>query len=147
MPFGDGPYVIAAAFCDEALQEKDGTISLIRVVDKLTAYGTAEQMPPLTASLAFVLMLRAGTATGRSFTASLSLERPGGQAFGGTEAPVLFADAPNSPANLIVKLQLGIASPGLHWMAVLLDGEPLARTPLMVEYEAATSAPQGPVPG
>jgi hypothetical protein len=145
MPFDRGPYVITAAFCDEALQERDGTISLIRVIDKLTASVPAEQIPPVTVNLAFVLLLRAGSAAGRGFTARLGIERPGGEIFGGIEAPVIFSDAPNSPANLIVKLQLQITSPGLHWMAVLLDDEPLARTPLMVEFEAVTPGPQDPV--
>ncbi len=50
MVFEQGPYLTVAALCDKALQEKDGVISLIRVVDKLTSSAVGpdapEQMPP-----------------------------------------------------------------------------------------------------
>lgn len=35
-PFEQGPYVQVVAFCDRALREADGAVSLIRVVDVIT---------------------------------------------------------------------------------------------------------------
>jgi len=32
----DGPYLIAAVLCEKVLQEKDETVSIIRMVDRIT---------------------------------------------------------------------------------------------------------------
>lgn len=147
MPFTGGPYVITAALCDQALQDKDGSISLVRVIDKVTGHGVAEQMPSFTANIVFVLILTAGEAAGQSFTVNLQMNGPSGEMYAGIELPVRFGDSPNARANLIVKLALQVASPGLHWVRVLLEDELLTRTPLLAEYDRVTPAPQGPVPG
>jgi hypothetical protein len=53
MVFERGPYVIAAAFCERALQERDGVLSLIRIIDKWTTAVTGpapivpDRMPPV----------------------------------------------------------------------------------------------------
>ena len=33
-PFERGPYIQVAAFCERVLQEADGVVSLIRIVDR-----------------------------------------------------------------------------------------------------------------
>jgi hypothetical protein len=47
----DGPYLIAALICEKVLQEKDGTVSIIRMVDRVTLTTQAalspETLPPI----------------------------------------------------------------------------------------------------
>jgi hypothetical protein len=140
--------VTAAALCDQALQDNDGVVSLIRVIDKVTVAGVAgpEPMPASHVNLTLVLMLKAGEAAGRAFTVKLRPENPAGHSFAETEVPVRFAAEPNAGANLLVKLGLLVTSPGLYWINVLLDDEQLTRTPLLVDY-VVTPGPPGPPQG
>jgi hypothetical protein len=148
MPFEGGPYVTAAALCDRTLQESDGVLSLIRIVDKVTVAGVGpeEQMAQASVNLTLVLILKAGDAAGRPFTVKLRPENPEGRAIAETQVPVRFADEPNASASLLVQLGLLINQPGLYWINVLLDDELLTRVPLLVQY-AVTADLQAPAPG
>lgn len=69
MTFEGGPYVQVACFCEMALRDTTGALSLIRVVDTIThvVRGPAppDSMPPITHQLTMVLALKSGKATGR----------------------------------------------------------------------------------
>ena len=65
-----GPYVQLAAICEKVLQEADGVLSVIRVIDRLilTAQGTElpDELPQgLLANVTFVVSLRPDDARGR----------------------------------------------------------------------------------
>src|SRR5260370_752594 len=59
-----GPYVAVATVCERVLQEQDGVLSVIRVIDRII-HGVAgpeapDEMPPMTAQFTLLLKLRSG---------------------------------------------------------------------------------------
>jgi|ERR1022692_936185 hypothetical protein len=151
MPFEHGPFVTVAALCDQVLQEKDGVISLIRIVDKVTSTdvdtATPDQMPPMLVSLTMVVQLRSGAEGGGRHTLTLRPVDPTGAMVAQTELPVEFAEAPSAAVTMLVKVGLMLKLTGLHWIDVLLDGELLTRSPLEVLYQPLTPGLPGPTPG
>ena len=66
--FEQGPHLQMAVFCEKVLQEKDGVLSLIRIIDRInrTAAGpeAPEAMPPFDYQLTSVITLKSGNARG-----------------------------------------------------------------------------------
>lgn len=149
MPFEDGPYLNVAAICEKVLQEADGVISMIRVVDKLTHTaadpGRLVEMPAFTADLALVVMFKAGQGAGRGYTLTVRAEDPDGGHIAEEQLPLRFQDTPYASAHLVIRLALRIMRPGLFWLAVMLDGHRITQVPLLVEYVPAN--PQAPSQG
>jgi hypothetical protein len=61
-----GPYLQTAVLCEKVLQEQDGVLSLVRIVDRIisTALGPdpPEDMPPVAVNLTAVIVLKSGQA-------------------------------------------------------------------------------------
>jgi hypothetical protein len=60
MPIEGGPYLSVATLCERALQETDGVISLVRIVDRWTVSGPTEDMPLTPIQATMVLMFKSG---------------------------------------------------------------------------------------
>jgi len=64
-----GPFVKAALFCEKVIEEKDGVMTFVRIIDKLmqTAMGPAvpETLPPINHAMTCIVMLNPGDAVGR----------------------------------------------------------------------------------
>jgi hypothetical protein len=137
--FETGPYLVTATLCELSIQENDGVLSLIRMIDKITnaiigpSATVPEAMPALAVNLTMVIMLKPGEARGR-YTVKVRPEMPSGQRLPDTELPVSFAGAPDAGVNLIFKINLMASEEGLYWFDVLLDEHLLTRTPLRIEY-------------
>jgi hypothetical protein len=152
--FERGPYLGAAVLCERAIQEPDGVLTLVRVIDKIT--GTVivpqghdpDQMPPFMVSLTLIIMLRAGEARG-NYVVKVRPEAPTGAQLAATELPVSFTGSDDAQGvNLLVNLNFGAQYEGLHWFDVLLDDLLLTRVPLHIEYqpgqEPTPPAPRAP---
>jgi hypothetical protein len=137
-----GPWVQMALFCEKALQESDGVISPIRVVDRVFHSAMSPTppaaMPPFPYQLTMVVALKAGEATGRS-TVAIETESPDGITRAGPSFDVLW-EAPDRGNNLIVGMQMVFEKEGLYWFNVLCDGQLLTRIPLRVVYRATTGS-------
>lgn len=139
MAFESGPYVQVAAFCERVLEEKDGVLSLIRVIDRIvhTATGAAapREMQPFEYQLILVLMLKTGQARG-AYDLSVVRELPSGIREE-SQAPVFrvhFEAEGDRGYNLVLQIQQVFEQEGLYWFDVLLDGQLLTRLPLRVVY-------------
>jgi uncharacterized protein DUF6941 len=150
MPFENGPLVTAAALCEQVLQEPDGVISLIRVVDKVTSTDVDTErpgvMPSFPVTLTLALLLKAGDAQGRSFTLRLQPIDPGGKVIASSELPLRFAASPAAGATFLVRLALVVNQPGQHWIRVTLDDEPFTRVPLLIEHQPPAIMSPEPAP-
>lgn len=141
-----GPYVKAAFFCDRVLQEPDGVISPIRIVDRITHTGHGsdipEEMPPFSYRIFAVVMLVPGRARGRH-SVRLELENPSGELrmIGGQD---LLFEGEDRNVNLITEIQATFHMEGLHWLRVSFDDRPLTRSPLRVIYQRIETAGQTP---
>lgn len=134
-PFERGPYIQAASFCDQVIEGKDGVLSLIRVVDRLNveAKGPSapETMPPHTASMTLVLMLKSGDAVGRH-EIRIVPQLPSGE----TKTPLVLTAhlEPGRGQNLLTKVEMTLNLEGQHWFNVFFDDIPLTKVPMEVRY-------------
>src|SRR6476661_6453845 len=93
MPISGGPWVQAAMLCEKVLEEKDGAMSAVRIIDRVTRYVTGpdapEEMEPFTYDMTLLIMLKAGDAFGGG-NISVQLESPDGITRPGPALSVLF---------------------------------------------------------
>lgn len=147
-----GPYVAVAVLCEKVLQEQDGVLSAVRIVDQLTqgAVGpeVPDEMPPLAITLTALVVLKAGDARGR-FAVRLRPEFPSGQQMPPVEFAVRFDGRPNQGQALVLPLNLEVSEEGLYWFDVLFVAERgaaedqlLSRMPLTVSYQPQRTIPQ-----
>jgi len=134
--FGGGPFLKAALICEKSLEEKDGVLSFIRVVDRtiVEARGTGApaKMPPFLHSFTVVIMLVAGDARG-AFPVRLEIEAPAGTRQKGPELTA-FMEGGERGQNLILNTNLQVKDPGLYWFDVFVEDKRITRIPLRVLY-------------
>lgn len=137
--FERGPYLVTAAFCERAIQERDGVLSLIRMIDKITSTVAGpgpvvpDRMPPIPVNLTLAVVLKPGEARGR-FMVKVRPEAPSGQRLAEVELPVSFTGAPDTGANLLFGVNMIATEEGVYWFDTLMDDQLLTRTPLRIEY-------------
>ena len=129
------PSLRIAALCERVLEEKDGSLSLIRLIDRLliTVEGTdvpAELPPgqvPLTALMSWINGLG-------NYEAQIRVDLPAGDSF---ESPTLpfYLDSLDKVQNLIVRLVLPVKRQGVYWFNFMLGDETKSRIPLRVIYQ------------
>ncbi|HEV8342868.1 MAG TPA: hypothetical protein VGR30_10915 [Candidatus Binatia bacterium] len=133
-----GPYLGIAVLCEKVLHDKDGVLSLIRVVDRLTVTASEigkppEQMPPVTVNLEAVIMFKSGTAKG-NYTVTLRPVLPSGRLIQEISLPILL-EGEDRGVNLVINVGLQAQEEGLYWFDVLLNGELITRMPLRLQYQ------------
>jgi hypothetical protein len=133
------PYVTAALLCERVIQEKNGTLSLIRIADRIgyqvEAMGGA--LPPgfkPVTRMAGLVGLKAGTVRG-NHVVNIVAESPTGKRTELLTHSVEFTDQPDGGQNVILEMTMQIEAQGLYWFDVLFDGEILTRIPLTVVQE------------
>jgi hypothetical protein len=146
-----GPYLTAALICETILEDKDGSLSAIRIVDTVSV-----QVPPdapadipsesnrLPIQVNLLLAFKTGGAPGEH-ALRIDVQSPSGKINKGlAEATLKLDDKPHGGINLKLHSLLVIASAGLFWVIILLDGKQVTRIPLMVILERATLPPTAP---
>lgn len=128
------PYVTAALFCERILQEKDDTLSVMRVADKLTLQvppgGFPEGIKPAIPVI-FFLSLKSGPVVGQR-NVTIRAIKPGGRPAKEVQTlPINFLGQ-DQGQNYIVNIMLGVEEFGLYWFEVVFDEQVLTRTPLMI---------------
>lgn len=136
MPIEQGPYLKAALFCESVIEEKDGVLSFIRVIDRLTTTAVGPEapadMPTIRRQMKAVLMLVSGRATGRE-DVKLEVEEPSGtkrQLWAGT----IQMEGNDRGQNLILDFGMEFKDEGLYWFDVLVGDQPLTRMPFRIIY-------------
>jgi hypothetical protein len=143
-----GPHLQMAAFCENVLEDKEGVLSLVRVVDQVTQTATGpdapDQMPPFILShLTLVIMLKADQARGR-YAVKIRPEDPSGIQLPPAELPI-HLEGSNRGVNLLVPLQIPISLEGVYWFDVLFmpgrneEDRLLSRVPLAILYRPQKS--------
>ena len=127
------PYVTAALLCEKVLEEKNGSISVIRIADriqyKLPGHGLPDGMKP-GIQLSGFIGIKSGPVTG-SHQIKLAVERPNGDRKEIVTYPVNFLGKDHGQ-NLILNFMLNADQDGLYWFDVIFDENVLTRIPLLV---------------
>jgi hypothetical protein len=143
-----GPYVAGAFICEKTLQEADGVLSFIRVIDRVGVQVQGapgfvpDHMPDGRLRVVFVVMLKSGDARGR-IPVSVLIEQPDGATLEPRTVDVTF-EGEDRGINLVLNIETE-AIEGLYWFTVTADGRELTRSPLRVIYQRMPTV--GPVSG
>lgn len=143
-----GPYLTAALLCEKVLQEKDGIVSAIRVIDRIiaTAQGSAlpERMPPVAVNVSVLIMLKSGDVQG-SHTIKVQQVAPSGFRSPHLSWPI-YLEGDDRGANLIVQVAFEAKEEGLYWFDVYFKDDLLTRIPLRVVYQRLEVGAKGGTP-
>lgn len=136
-PIG-GPFLAAAIFCENIMQEADGPLSAIRIVDKIDVAIPFDAPPDLPSEenriqvqTSTLLMLKSGGSPGKHVV-SLVIQSPSGKKKEGLKQELTFNEAPSGGANMRIQLAISIMEGGLFLVDVVLDGRVLTRMPLQI---------------
>jgi hypothetical protein len=139
---GEGPHLQVAAVCDRVLQEQDGTISAIRIIDRATFVAGDDGRPVEGRQpVVFLIAFKSGAARGR-FTVELLREKPSGEQGPVLQAPVFF-EGEDRGVNLILNAIFEPDQEGLYWYDVLFEGERVTRIPLRAIFQPMPTAGPG----
>ena len=131
-----GPYLDAALICEEVVQEKDKTISPIRLVNCITFH---EQQPNPGAVLSLPLFLfisfKAGEIIGER-KVSLYLVTPSGKRneFLKNYALTGFQGG-DSGVTVVIALHVPYEKDGTYWIEIVVDRKRYSRVPLTIQFK------------
>ena len=130
------PYVTAALLCERVIQEKDESLTIVRVADKiqyqLQGVGGAvlpEGIKPVV-PIQGVISIKSGPVTGEHAIKVFAV-KPNGQRKEIFAHQVTFQGGDHGQ-NIIMNIGLGVEEDGLYWFDVVFDEEILTRIPLMI---------------
>jgi hypothetical protein len=139
------PQVVGALLCEKVLQEAEGVLSAIRIVDQVIANVGDDPTVSVQIQLTALFMLKGGEAKG-AFSFLPVLKGPSGKVATPQDARTPFKatfETPESGANFIVGLNLTVKAEGLYWFELMVgdDPVPLVRVPLRLVRAPSPSPP------
>jgi hypothetical protein len=136
MTFEQGPYIQVAALCEQAIEDKTGALSLIRLIDTITHTEARPDapidMPSVTYPMKMVIMLKSGRARGRHELKTVP-ELPSGE-FKPPLVTSVQMEGEERGFNNIFNMLFTFTMEGLYWFNIYLDDSLLTRIPLRIKY-------------
>lgn len=117
-----GPYLNAAFICEKVLQERDGVMSAIRIIDRLTHTipgANMDVMDPFPYQIALVVTFKSGEALG-NYQISIRPTKPDNQKMGPASYTVNFESPPDRGVGICANMQIVFDVPGLWWFDIYL---------------------------
>jgi hypothetical protein len=143
----NGPYLSFAVVCEKVLQEADGVLSFIRIVDHVTvtiALPTGVDVPPEVVppeppvAVTFALGLKSRSDID-SVPVKVRIETPSGLTLPEfeTSQPV---GAEDRGINLVLPIQFPVQDEGVYWFEVEVSGTVVTRVPLRISKRVIQQA-------
>jgi hypothetical protein len=137
-----GPFLQMAVFCEKVLHEKDGVLSAIRIIDRVTHSISAETIPDSMPAINFpvtaVICFKSGDATGK-YEVKIKTIPPSGEEVATFSGPILFTEEKNQGANIVINMMLAAKQEGIYWFDVMLNDQLVTRMPFQIIYHRVTS--------
>jgi hypothetical protein len=141
MPFETGPFLQAACFAEQVIEDKSGVISLIRIIDTITRGASGpevpDEMPPFTFGMKLVLMIKSGEAHGRH-EIRIRPEEPSGLHQPPVSLPV-HLEGGIFGTNLVNDFHYTFEQEGTYWFRIYFDDEFWTSIPFRVRYQPITT--------
>jgi hypothetical protein len=137
-----------AVICERVLQEQDGVLSVIRIVDRLTHTIVGREMPdplpPVPYTVWFALGFKSGSARGRH-TLKIVQEQPSGLRTDLLEHSIML-EGEDRGANFVAQVQAKFEQEGIYWFDVFLSDQFMTRMPFRLTYNLVRQpgTPSGP---
>lgn len=145
----EGPFVQVACFCENVIEDKTGSISIIRIIDTLTHSQAGPTPPPdlpeFTHQFKLVLMFKSGAAKGR-FDLRVVPELPNGSTENAVVVTAYF-DGEERGQNIIADMVFKFTLEGLYWFDVFLGDVKLTSMPLRIKYNRVIVGSTAPTAG
>jgi hypothetical protein len=136
------PSLRIAALCERVLQEKDGALSLIRIIDRLTitVEGTdvPKELPP--GNFAFTAVMSWINGLG-NYEAKIHVDFPDADSFDSPTIP-FYLDSLDKIQNVIIRLVIPLKRQGIYWFNFMLGDEVKSKLPLRVIYQRKQIPPR-----
>lgn len=128
-----GPFLQAALTCERVLFERDGTLSLIRVIDRIGSPVEPTPAAPVGFAFQLVVMLKFGAEPG-PFQLVVRLQNPAGETSQVLENTLERPDGPEPDlgVNVHAPIQMLFQSVGTYWFLIFVDGRELTRVAFTV---------------
>ncbi len=136
---GDGPFIQTALICERVIQEQDGAITAVRIIDRVYFVADSSGQPLNPSHVVwFLITLKSGGARGR-YKVEIIREKPSGEREPILESPVLLEGEDRGP-NVIVQAGFQPDQEGLYWFDVMLEGKRITRMPLRAVFQPLPQA-------
>ena len=134
-----GPFLTAAFFCENILQDNEGILTAVRIFDafKIQLHAQApENVPskelPIRVEKHLLLMFKTGDHPGKH-EVTIQIVSPSGTPREVQKQELNFTKPPHGGGNLRCNVNMELTAAGLYWTDVRLDGKLITRIPLNVE--------------
>ncbi len=127
-------HLAIAVFCEKVLQEQDGVLSVIRVIDRFIVAGATPEIGPTVLQFTILISFKSGFLRGKQ-NISLRPKSPSGVDLPSMDFPVLFEGDDDRGVNLGAGINFVVNEEGLFWFDVYLADELVTRMPLRVIYQ------------
>ena len=126
MPISGGPYLTAALFCEKILQERDGVLTAVRIVDRWNINGPTETLvAPAIIQAHLLLMFKSGVYRGNAQVTVVPISPQSNQRMQAIVIPVLFEGEDDKGVNIAAPLAFPVQEDGTYWFEVSLAGQAL----------------------
>ena len=140
-----GPYLKAALLCEKVLQEQDGVVTLVRIIDRfVTQVPSGKEVKSVPVSFYVVLMFVSGFAR-QQMDIRIELESPTQKKLSSITNKALF-QGDDQGVNVVAKISLDLAEEGLYWMDVYVGDQLMTRVPLRWLVQQTTVGSSSPEP-
>ncbi len=140
-----GPYVQIACVCQVALLDNTGSLSVIKVTDRIQVIGTTPEMQPQPLQhYQLAIILKAGDRR-ETHTIRIIPVLPSGTRLPPAEISALF-EGDERGVSIVTPLGLVVTEQGLYWLEVYLEEQLLTRIPLRILYARAQLPPGMQIP-
>ena len=136
------PWVQVAVLCQTALQEANGVLSVIRLIDRITLTGTAPELQPTPVQLTMAIVLKSDLMQG-NYPVKIRSTSPQNVVTLSPEMSFLF-EGNDRGVQAVIPAALVATEQGVYWFDVLIEEEILTRVPLRIIYQRAI--PHGGMP-
>jgi hypothetical protein len=142
--FKDGPFLQASLLCQDTIQDKDNTFSVIRIADQLNIRVSKKlesgEWPPVPQLLRFFFSLKAGKARGDyKVTIIPKKPKPGGSELRHGSFTINFSKGDNEAVYLPFNIKITLDQPGFWSFDVLVNDTFITRTILEVRFHLPTA--------
>lgn len=146
--FQDGPHLTCFAVCEKVLEEKDGTKSAIRMVNRLTRRVAGENVPKEMAAFEHrfdvLVSLKRGIRGKEKCSYEIRIQNASGEQVRAASGTIRFDGGPGKGVDLRANLLMIFDREGTYWLELYIDEVLMSRQPIAVHY-LIQEAP-GPIP-
>jgi hypothetical protein len=126
----------AALICEQVLEDKEGTVSVVRIADRLTidvvGQLPASDEPVIRVPSTLFLVFRRETAKPSDHRVRLTVTSPSGVESTVGESTLKIGEGLGQGTDLVLRFEFPVSRLGLYWVNVIADDQLLARVPIEV---------------